>query len=88
MATIQFIVGLGLFLMITLTINHFIYPSNVTLGFSVDGIVSIILLSIEFLGIYEVTSALTKFLKGVIEVYKAFRVIKKPRIYAIFNKNR
>ena len=82
-ATVQFIVGLGLFLVVNLIINHFMDISNVNLSFSVTGLISLLLSAIQFIGIYEVASALSKFLKGILEVYKTFRVIKRPRLYAL-----
>jgi hypothetical protein len=85
-ATVQFIVGLGIFLLITLTIDHFIDPFNITLTFDLGGLISVTLLLIQLVGVYEIASALSKFLKGVYEIYKSFRVVKRSRIYAIFKK--
>lgn len=86
MATIQFIVGLGLFLLVTLTINHFIDPSNITLSFSSDGAVSVVLLSVQLIGVYETASALSKFIKGIYEIYKSFRVKKSSISHNFFKK--
>jgi hypothetical protein len=86
-ATVQFIVGLGLFLLVNLVFDHLIYPTGITLSFSMGGLLFVILLLIQFIGVYEVASALTKFLKGIFEVYKAFRVVKRPRLY-VFLKER
>ncbi|AEG17567.1 hypothetical protein MSWAN_0529 [Methanobacterium paludis] len=85
-ATVQFIVGLGLFLVVNLLINHFMDIVNVNLSFSVTGLISLLLSAIQFIGIYEVASALSKFLKGIIEVYKTFRVIKRPQLYALLKE--
>ncbi len=80
-STVQFIVGLGLFLLVNLIRDHFIEPWNLTLSFSIGGVAFVILFLMQFIGMYEVASALSKFLKGVFEVYKSFRVFKKPRLY-------
>lgn len=88
MATVQFIIGLGLFLLVTLIINHFVDPSNITLSFSLDGMVSVVLLSIQLIGVYETASALSKFLKGIFEVYRSFRVVKisRQQLFNVFRK--
>ncbi|OPY27156.1 MAG: hypothetical protein A4E27_00599 [Methanobacterium sp. PtaU1.Bin242] len=85
-STVQFIVGLSIFLFITLTINHFIDPFAITLSFNIGGIISLFLLSVQLMGIYEIASALSKFLKGIYEIYKSFRVIGKSRIYSFIEK--
>lgn len=76
MATIQFIVGLGLFLVINLIFSKFIGPSDIILIFSWEGIISIFLLFVQLLGIFEVASALSNFLKAIFEVYRQFRIKK------------
>jgi len=86
MATIQFIVGLGLFLLVKLTINHFIDPSNITLSFSLEGAISVFLLSVQLIGVYETASALSKFLKGIFEIYKSFRINKISKYPNFFKK--
>jgi len=80
-ATVQFIVGLGLFLLVNLIKDHFTDPGDLTLSFNLGGAAYVILILIQFIGMYEVASALSKFLKGVFEVYKSFRVLRKPRLY-------
>ncbi len=80
-ATVQFIVGLGLFLLVNLIKDHFTDPGDLTLSFTIGGAAYVILILIQFIGMYEVASALSKFLKGVFEVYKSFRVLRKPRLY-------
>ena len=87
-ATVQFIVGLGIFLLVRLTISHFINISTVTLTFSMDSVVSILLFLAQLIGVYEITSALSKFSKGIIEIYKSFRIkkVKIPRIYDFLQK--
>ena len=35
---------------------------------------------------FEIASALSKFLKGIYEIYKSFRVIGKSRIYSFIEK--
>lgn len=76
MATIQFIAGLGLFLVINLILSKFIGPSDIVLNFSWESIISIILLFVQLFGIFEVASALSNFLKAIFEVYKQFRIKK------------
>jgi hypothetical protein len=73
MATIQFIAGLGLFLLINLLIKHFLGQFHIVLNFSWEGLISLFLLLIQLIGIYEVASALSNLLKGIIEVYGQFR---------------
>lgn len=73
MATIQFIAGLGLFLLINLFIKQFLGHFNIILNFSWEGIISSFLLLIQLIGIYEVASALSNFLKAIFEVYRQFR---------------
>lgn len=85
-ATVQFIVGLGLFLLVNLIRDHFLDPWNLTFSFSIGGVVYVILFLMQFIGMYEVASALSKFLKGVFEVYKSFRVLKKPRLYVFLSE--
>jgi hypothetical protein len=75
-ATIQSISGLGLFLLINLIISKFIGPSDIILNFSQEGIISVFLVLIQLIGIYEVASALSNFLKAMFEVYKQFRINK------------
>ena len=85
-STVQFIVGLGLFLAVNLIKNHFMGVEGFTLSLSIDGVISIFLFSIQLVGIYEVASALSKFLRGIIEIYKSFRVIRRPRFYSFLKK--
>jgi hypothetical protein len=73
MATIQFIAGLGLFLLINLFINQFLGQFHIVLNFSREGIISLFLLLIQLIGIYEVASASSNFLKAIFEVYRQFR---------------
>jgi len=73
MATIQFIAGFGLFLLINLLIKHFLGQFHIVLNFSWEGIISLFLLLIQLIGIYEVASALSNFLKAIFEVYMQFR---------------
>lgn len=73
MATIQFIAGLGLFLLINLFIKQFLGQFHFILDFSREGIISLFLLFIQLIGIYEVASALSNFLKAMLEVYRQFR---------------
>jgi hypothetical protein len=76
MATIQFIAGLGLFLLINFIISRFIDPSDIILNITQEGIISVFLVLIQLIGIYEVASALSNFLKAMFEVYKQFRINK------------
>jgi len=73
MATIQFIVGLGLFLLINLFIKQYLGLFHIVLNFSREGVISVFLLLIQLIGIYEVASALSNFLKAIFEVYRQFR---------------
>ncbi len=79
MATIQFIAVLSLFLLVNLIIKQYLGPFNIILNFSWEGVISVFLLSIQLIAIYEVASALSKFLIAIFEVYKHFR-IKKDNI--------
>lgn len=80
MATIQFIAGLSLFLLVNLIIKQYLAPFNIVLNFSWEGIISVFLLSIQLIAIYEVASALSKFLIAIFEVYKHFRIKKHNMI--------
>lgn len=73
MATVQFVAGLSLFLLINLIIKQFLGQFHIVLNFSWGGIISVFLLLIQFIGIYEVASALSNFLKAIFEVYRQFR---------------
>jgi len=86
-ATVQFIAGLAIFMVINLTVDHFINPDTLTLSFNVAGVLYVFISLIQLVGIYEVASALSKFIKGVFEVYKSFRVLRRPRLY-VFLKER
>lgn len=81
MATIQFIAGLGLFLFINLLIKHFFGQFHIVLNFSWEGLISLFLLLIQLIGIYEVASALSNLLKGIIEVYGLLR--KKLNMFLV-----
>lgn len=85
-STVQFIVGLGLFSAINLINDHSMHLNIFELTFSVNSIIMLLFILVQFIGIYEVASAFSKFLKGVIEVYKSFRVIGRPRIYTFLKK--
>lgn len=85
-STVQFIVGLGLFLLVNLIMDHSLGSWNLNLNFSIGGVTYVILLLMQVIGVYEVASALSKFLKGVFEVYKSFRVLKKPRLYVFLSE--
>lgn len=74
MATIQFIAGLSLFLLINLLINKFIGPSDIALNFTWKNIILIFSALIQLIAIYEVASALSRFIKAIVEVYKQFRL--------------
>ncbi len=76
MATIQFIAGLSLFLLINLIIKQYLGPFNIVLNFTWEGIISVFILSIQLIAIYEVASALSKFSIAIFEVYKHFRIQK------------
>lgn len=74
MATIQFIAGLSLFLLMNLLINKFIGPSDISLKFTWKNIILMFSALIQLIAIYEVASALSRFIKGIIEVYRQFRL--------------
>ena len=78
-ATVEFIVGLGIFLGVNFIIEHYINPG---FSFNLNGIAFAILVLAQMVGIYEVATALYKFLKGIFEVYNSFRT--KSQTYAIF----
>ena len=82
MATIQFIAGLSLFLLINL-ISKFIGLSGIILNLSWEGILSVFLLSIQLIGIYEVASALSKFLKAIFEIYRQFRMKEAVKLFGV-----
>lgn len=94
-STVQFIVGLSLLLIITLLVNHFLDPSdlnllnplNFTLTINQNGALTMILMFIQLIATYEIASALSKFLKGILEIYKSFRIkkIKRSKLYKIPN---
>lgn len=86
-ATVQFIVGLGLFLLVNLFIDHYMDPGHISFSFSFSTLVFLFLAFIQFIGLYEIASALSKFLRGIFGVYKAFRVIRRPRLL-VFLKER
>ncbi|MCC7550848.1 MAG: hypothetical protein KO316_04995 [Methanobacterium sp.] len=85
-ATVQFIAGLALFMLVNLTVDHFINQNTLTLSFSLGGVLFIVLSLIQLIGIYEVASALSKFIRGVFEVYKSFRVLRRPRLYTFLKE--
>jgi hypothetical protein len=85
-ATVQFIAGLAIFMVINLTMDHFINQDTLSLSFSVGGLIFIFLSLIQLIGIYEVASALSKFIKGVFEIYKSFRVLRRPRLYFLLKE--
>ena len=86
MATVQFIVGLGLFLLVNLFIDHYMDPGHISFSFSFSTLIFLVLAFVQLVGLYETASALSKFLRGVFEVYKSFRVIRIPRLFLILKK--
>ncbi|MCE5215185.1 MAG: hypothetical protein LLF83_10765, partial [Methanobacterium sp.] len=78
-STVQFIVGLGIFLGVNLIFSHFINEADWS---NLNLIPIFILEIIQVIGIYEVATALSKFLKGIIEVYKTFKT--RSQLYRIY----
>ncbi len=80
-STVQFIVGLGLFSLVNILKSHYIGFNTFTYTLSFNNLLFLVLILIQLVGIYEVASALSKFIKGIMEVYTSFRVIKRPNFY-------
>jgi hypothetical protein len=78
-ATVEFIVGLGIFLGVNFIFDHYI-SQNFSL--SLNGMAYFILIIAQIIGIYEVSTALYKFLRGIFEVYRSFR--SRSQTYAIY----
>jgi len=78
-ATVEFIVGLGIFLGVNFIFDHYVSQN---LSFNINGIAFLILTIAQIIAIYEVSTALYKFLRGIFEVYKSFRT--RSQTYAIF----
>lgn len=87
MATVQFIVGLGLFLLVNLFIEHYMDPGNFSLSFSLSTFVFLVLLLLQFIGLYEIASALYKFLRGIFLVYRSLRVLQRPRLLKFLKRS-
>lgn len=78
-ATVEFIVGLGIFLGVNFIFDHYVSQN---LSFNLNGIAFFILILAEIIAIYEVSTALYKFLLGIFEVYKSFKT--RSQRYAMF----
>ena len=78
MSTIQFIVGLFLFLLLdyinkSLLNISLLNVSTVTFSLSLSGIISILMFLFQIFIIFEIIFAISKFFKGVASVYVSFR---------------
>ncbi|MDD3984499.1 MAG: hypothetical protein PHY59_01080 [Methanobacterium sp.] len=90
MATVQFIVGLFLLLTMDYFTSNFLNISNINLNFNLQGITSIIIFIIQIIIFSELIFAISKFFKGVIEIYMSFRSehFKESIFYILYWRDR
>jgi hypothetical protein len=85
MSTVQFIIGLFLFLFMENVVGNFLDLSTIKLSFSLGGLTTLILVLIQLIIIFEIIFALSKFFRGVVKTYLSFRAknLKESIFYLI-----
>jgi hypothetical protein len=73
MSTVQFIIGLFLFLFMENVFGNFLDLSALKLSFSLSGVTTILLVIIQLVIILEIIFAFSKFFRGVVKTYMSFR---------------
>lgn len=87
-STVQFIIGLFLFLFMENVVGNFLDISSMHLSFSINGLVTLILIIIQLLIIFEIIFAFSKFFRGCIIIYASFRSQKfRESIFYLIFKN-
>lgn len=76
MSTVQFIIGLFLFLFMRNITGSFLNLSSINLSLSFSGITSVIIVIIQLIIILEIIFAFSKFFRGCIGIYASFRTHK------------
>ncbi|MGZ7209088.1 MAG: hypothetical protein ACXVHV_04360 [Methanobacterium sp.] len=87
-STVQFIIGLFLFLFMENLVGNFLDISSLHLSFSLNGLTTLILILIQLLIIFEIIFAFSKFFRGCIITYASFRTQKfRESIFYLILKN-
>ncbi|MBI5680441.1 MAG: hypothetical protein HZC47_06080 [Methanobacterium sp.] len=88
MSTVQFIIGLFLFLFMRNITGSFLNLSSIHLSLSLNGIISGIIVIIQLIIIFEIIFALSKFFRGCVGIYASFRTQKlRESIFYLILKN-
>lgn len=87
-STVQFIIGLFLFLFMRNITGNFMNLSSINISLSLNGIISVIIVIIQLIIILEIIFAFSKFFRGCIGVYASFRSQKfRESIFYLILRN-
>lgn len=87
-STVQFIIGLFLFLFMENVVGNFLNISSLHLSLSIGGVTTIILVIIQFIILLEIIFAFSKFFRGCIKIYASFRTQKfRESIFYLLLRN-
>jgi len=87
-STVQFIIGLFLFLFMENVFGNFLDISSIHLSLSFNGIITLILVIIQLIIILEIIFAFSKFFRGCVQIYASFRTKKfRESIFYLILRN-
>jgi len=87
-STVQFIIGLFLFLFMENVVGNFLNISSIHLSLSFNGIITIIIVIIQLIILLEIIFAFSKFFRGCVKIYASFRTQKfRESIFYLILRN-
>lgn len=81
-STVQFIIGLFLFIFVRNFAGTFLDLSTIQLSLSLNGVLSVLIIIVQFIILFEIIFAFSKFFRGCMGIYVSFR--KKSLRESIF----
>lgn len=87
-STVQFIIGLFLFLFMENVVGDFLNIASIQLNLSPNGIITIIIALIQIVILLEIIFAFSKFFRGCVKIYASFRTQKfRESIFYLLLRN-
>lgn len=87
-STVQFIIGLFLFLFMENVVGNFLDISAIHLSLSFSGIITLIVVLIQLIILLEIIFAFSKFFRGCVKIYASFRTKKfRESIFYLILRN-
>ena len=87
-STVQFIIGLFLFLFMENVVGNFLNISSIHLSLSFNGIITAVIVIIQLIILLEIIFAFSKFFRGCVKIYASFRTQKfRESIFYLILRN-